>query len=132
MRTHHVIKSWAMMIYVPLLLALPGCKEEDATKPPAATTTQPANPYTTYTQAAGNTTTTNGTNTSAAAPTGSGRTGAGCGPADAEVVPNEAGLRECCRKIYPQMTACLASACWGPGFAAKLKTHMVAGGRCAQ
>jgi hypothetical protein len=49
---------------------------------------------------------------------------------DAEPVPDEPGLRECCTQMG-WGNACLGSACWANGVIAKVKSQMVAGGQCA-
>jgi hypothetical protein len=114
---------WAIAV----LSAAQGCKEAETTnRPPAATAT--AGAVFTYGGTGQNLPNT-GTNPTGAA--ASGGAGVGCASPDAVPVPQEPGLRECCRKLDPQMTACLGSACWGPGFAEKVKADMVPGGRCA-
>ena len=59
------------------------------------------------------------------------RRGVGCDKSpDAEIVPSEPGLRECCKKVKGG-DACFGSVCWGGGMIAKVRAQMQPGGQCA-
>ena len=60
---------------------------------------------------------------------GNGGQGVGC-VGDAEPVPKEEGLRECC-SVLKMGNACNQSVCWANGLVAKIKAQMQPGGKCA-
>lgn len=137
------MSKFAPALLSAVLLALFGgvlaCKPEAAPPPPAAATASPGPQYTFGNGTAGGTMGTAGTTGGLAPATGAGSTaaggqttgqGAGC-VGDAEPVPNEAGLRECCTKLG-WGRACAESACWDNGAVAKFKAQMQPGGECAQ